>query len=210
MFTRRATSFAILIALASAATRTVSAEALYLYTGQDYSPTASILSRPATAPVILPPYTASDFISGGFDTASPLAANLVAATIDPAYFFFEDGVTSTSSGVASSSFVIWTDGNGDIDHWGISIKLDSGQIIDTVSDPRLQFVEGYYGGVFDQTFLSPYDPEGNAGRGGNIAQPGTWEDITGSQPAPIPEPATLPLAATGLLGLLTAVRRRVR
>ncbi len=149
MFIHRATSLAILIALAIAGTRTVWADALYLYTGQNYSPTASILSRPATAPAILPPYTASDFISGGFDTASPLPGNLVATTIDPSYFFFEDGVTSTSSGVASSSFVIWTDGNGDIDHWGITITLDSGRVIDTVSDPRLKFVEGYYGGVFD-------------------------------------------------------------
>ena len=210
MLTYRATFLAFCLAFSFAGTEFLRADALYLYTGQHYSTIESILSRGALQPTILPPYTASDFINGGFDTVSPLSANLVAATIVPDYFFFDDGVTSTSSGVANSSFTIWTDANGDIDHWGILINLDSGRVIETVSDPRLQFVEGYFGGVFDQTFLRPYSADSTAGRGGNIAQPGTWEDITGTQPAPIPEPGTLPLAATGLLGMLEAVRRRHR
>ena len=164
------------------------ADSLYLYIGHDFSPDQSVVEvppgvsgtlPPGAGPGILPPYTSSDFISGGFDLASPLGPDLVAATIVPEYFFFEDGVQSTTAGVTSSSFTVWTDADGDIDDWGISLVLTSGQVINTVSDPRLKDKEGQYGGIFDDTFFSPYDVSSTRGRAANIGDPGTWEDITG-------------------------------
>jgi hypothetical protein len=166
------------------------ADTTYTYTGTPYTSAQS-------------PYTTSDFISGSFTVSSPLAPNLVQQVTTITSFSFSDGVNSFSfiDGVQSTTgvfpplsgagFVIWTDGTGDISQWALGFTFGTQQqgFVQSINVPSNSIVEDSAG------FIGSFEAF-------NSNDPGTWT------PSNVPEPSTLALLGTGILGLAGAARRK--
>lgn len=137
------------------------------------------------------PYTTSDFISGYFTLSSPLGDNLGEAVISPALFSFTDSVDTITDLTPSvySEFQVSTDSSGDITSWYI--------VLNDNADDQINTGKG--------SIVSDYDYYGE-NFAANTDDAGTWTD---NAPSPTPEPSTLLLLATGLLGLAGAVRHKL-
>jgi hypothetical protein len=184
----RSLRFRLLIATVVVATSTLAAHAdtfTYTYTGHDFNNT--------NTPVI-PPYTTSDFVSGSFTLAAPLAPNLFYTNDDvhPLSFSFTDGVQTIDNVTANGEqFLIGTDSTGAINTWDIFVG-QNGKSIATLLDNH---------GVGQD--------RGNnlVGSGRNASDPGTWVETVNSSATP--EPSTLALLGTGILGLAAVARRKL-
>ena len=135
-----------------------------------------------------PPHCA---ISGSFTVPSALPANLLATFVTPTSFSFSDGVggltiDSADLGVVSS-FLLTTDATGAIDQWQVDLNLGSDAIFT-------------FGPVID---LGGVDVGSN--RAANGFPQGVWS-LQGPV-GPSPEPSSLLLLGTGLLGLGPFLRR---
>ncbi len=167
-----------------------SADTVYTYTG---SPFTSFVGGYACPPVCR--------VTGSFTLPLALPANFGFAQIVPSSYAFTDGLNSWNNTNSTStpllgSFAIATNSLGLIAIWDIRLVtgFNHGTILSIENTQAFigdesNFCSGGVGCVptdFAKTPLS-----------------GSW-----SAPAPVPEPTTLLLLVTGLLGLGTKVLRR--
>jgi hypothetical protein len=139
------------------------ASTIYSYTGDDFAFATS-------------PYTTSDYVSGSFTTATPLADNLSLATITPSSYSFSDGVQTFSSlsPPTDVTFEISTNASGQITGWFINLEnpTTNNQIF-TESTPNRE--DG--GSTSDGQGYIFYSPIGS------LPQP-TWQASTSAVPEP--------------------------
>jgi hypothetical protein len=150
----------------------------YTYAGNDFTTVTGV-------------YSILDKVTGTFDLSSPLPANLANCTpfctlTDESAllvsYTLSDGV-QTIIGPPPSSFAFETDAGGQITDWSVAAEESGGVIVtfsvrgETASDS---------GSVPDFAFAS------------NQLNPGFW---TGPTVSPVPEPATVSMMFSGLLGL---------
>lgn len=178
--------------------------------------------RPAAAGAVRYTYTGNPFstltchgipcppglgLTGSFTLASPLGDNF-SGNITPLTFSFSAGPLQSisSSGCEPStcglggpfaSFWVQTNASGAITAWSIYLctigNCQYDIVINTVYTPDMP-------GPF-----SEYDEDNNGDLFGiNHNDPGTW-----SSAMPTPEPSSLLLVATGLLGLCSLIRLRL-
>jgi hypothetical protein len=165
--------------------RAVLAQTTYDYTGNDFTGVDG-------------PFTTSDSVSGSFTVAQALGDNLSFVIIDPTSFSFTDGVdtiTNANSNAFDDGFEVATNASGEITNWSIDVEG---------SGP------GLFSILLGNTNGAAQDGGVDGGSVGfNIDDPGTWSTAgTGAPVAVTPEPSTLALLGTGVLGLAGAVRRR--
>jgi len=161
------------------------ADVTYTYTGNDFTST-------------LGSYTTSDFVSGSFTVATALTAGLTEGHITPLSYSFSDGLqTLDNTNSKILFFFIGTNVSGSITSWDISVADPSDEhfVISTEHD---------LGGSEDS--VQDPDADGQANTTNNITPPGTW--MSQVDASPVPEPSSLALLGTGVLGLVGAGRRR--
>lgn len=155
------------------------ADAIYTYTGQPF-----VYAQP--------PYTTSDSVSGFFTLSAPLSPDLSGVYLQPIAFSFSDGVqTRTNRQPGYSEFLVFTNGIGDLTTWIILVgnRYTNSQIAMAggAEDPYNVGDLGYINGNVATNYVS-----------------GVFTETTTT-----PEPATLALLSTGLLGSIAVVRRRL-
>jgi len=157
----------------------------YTYSGNDFTKNDS-------------PYTTSDTVTGEFTLSAPLADNLGTSmslvTIDPASFSFSDGVDTLSNANATIRIDIGTNASGAIDEWDISMQNGG--------PPGLEEIvtENFNVFIADQA-INDLDGADDF----NENSPGAWTSST----TVTPEPASLMLVGTALLGTLGFARREI-
>jgi hypothetical protein len=173
-------SFALLMLPLSAFADTV-----YTYTGNTYTFNNGDIYNP------------SGHISGSFDLASPLGANETWEVVNPLSFTFTDGTFTLTKATVfpefAESFEIETDASGNITAWNIALEDIPFHYI---------FTENIGPYVSDYA-VDPFAPA--YAYAGNMQDAGTW---TSSAPSPVPEPSTILLFGTGILGTLGVLRKR--
>jgi hypothetical protein len=166
-------------------------------------------------------YTSSDYVSGSITLSAPLTDNLTTLTpINPTSFSFSDGVdtiTNTSANLylPTTFFYVETNSTGAITAWDINVETNV--IGGTSQDPSYtynQISTASSGGAEDyvssgysdyyQCGQSTCESIGNYSvaynYSGDGSSAGSWAT---------PEPPSLMLLATGLLGVAGLLRRRV-
>jgi hypothetical protein len=163
------------------------ADTTYTYTGNDFTD-------------LLAPYTTSDSVTASFTVTSPLGDNYAYQEVAPSSFSFSDGVqtlTNLNATLPPTRFDVGTDLNGNITAWNIEIFDSSDDYIETDS--------GLNGlGTFGVDTVGGFTAHGQL-----FGDPGIWtSNISDPPPSATPEPSSLCLLGTGMIGALAAIRRR--
>jgi hypothetical protein len=186
-------ALAFFMAFTSLLTAPALADTVYTYTGNPFTQ-------------VVAPITTSDFVTASFTVASPLAPNsefsneiLGALPFNPISWDVSTAgytISNATPGVIVG-LNFWTDSQGNIVDWIFGAEAESvpGQIeTDRAEISSFDFVGDHYGTV-NQSL--------------NSNNPGVWTISTSTPPA-VPEPQSLLLVATGLLGVLSTVRRNLQ
>jgi hypothetical protein len=136
------------------------------------------------------PYTLTDFVSGFFTLASPLADNLAFGTITPASYSFTDKVQTfaSTSPPPDVTFEVGTDASGNINKW--FVQLENGFNIVSTSSISSDFGE---------TLVAA---------GSNLGEPGAWVASGGGGGSTVPEPSYPALIGIAMAAI-AVVRRRL-
>ena len=172
----------------------------YTYTGKDFT----ALNNYGIPQV----FTTSDFLTIDFTLSAPLADSLPKNTaITPASFTVSDGYQMFTNQNATAGFQVGTDASGQITLWDIYAFT----IVDSIEDEDLSELTGP--GVFSDHALFNYsfsDGEPDGIFDSAISpEKGSWTVTDNPAPAVTPEPSSLLLFGTGILGLAAAVKRRL-
>jgi hypothetical protein len=172
---------AVLMVIASRAM----ADTVYTYTGNQFN----FLLGTACPPECN--------ISGSFTLPSPIGDNVTGAFVTPTSFSFSDGLmTITQANATGFSFDhISTNSSGVIVGWNMEWMTAGYKMFSSTSPPGCTGCS-----VIDVTFNNAITIEAAIPN-----DPGRWTTTTTSV---VPEPSTLALFATGLVGVLT--RRRLK
>ena len=174
------------------ATLTAKADTSYIYTGQNFSS--------ALAPV-----TTTDSLSGYFTIAGPLAASSVtyvssdgapAGALDPSSWSFTDGVTTFNQTNSLFGAELITNSSDSISYWSLSILGPVNGVDQTFFTTSVATANGFY------------DVINGVGGASVSTTKGTF--AVGNPPPATPEPASIALLGTALVGSLTAFRKRNR
>lgn len=174
-FGKLAAAAAISVGLACVGSAMARADVIYTYTGNDFTTAVS-------------PYTTSDRITGSVTLTAALGADssIATPTARLVSYSFSDGVqtvTNTTPGVDLATLYLATNADAAISNWNIAILVPNGGADQTCS-------MGVNCGVFGTTFDTA-----DSGHAYNQDDPGIWTISS------VPEPSSLVLLGTGLLGL---------
>jgi hypothetical protein len=148
-------------------------------------------------------YNNTDKITGDFTLASALPDNMALTEITPLTYSFTDGVqtlTNTNSvQYLPPAFEVETNATGQIIDWNIVLTVPGTLDFINTSVPSI--------GVQDNAQVGTSSTI--QGAVGNVADPGTFTASATATPGVTPEPSSLVLLGTGLLGAFAVTRRRL-
>jgi len=146
-------------------------------------------------------------ISGSFTLAAPLPANmaftnLYTSGLTPLSISFTDGLNIFTSPDINLDFSVGTDASGNITTWEINLGHNIGGL-----SMLTQKVTSFFTG--DDSRQENIPGVNNLWYAGTV-HAGTWgaPTSTGGDPAAVPEPASLALVVSGLIGSAVASRRK--